>query len=440
MTDILLSSLKIERQKALEEYGYGRRIPVFVPLKWVLTPPQVRKWVEPNYIHDLAQSIVASRGFENPPIVWANTKEGFRRYHKLVQQSFNDKSTRVSQFFSVGSAEAITILNDVECDGYTYKDFYPKAIDLSATSFYFPVVAGACRTKACRHLWDFGCDACQAEFGKEPEGACFRRHFGSDLIKVQLSIGDEPEEMLSDMFHENRHKEPDRRDLAEGLAGYYRFYCITHPEKKVTFTAFCQQLGSVSTDQLRESLRWINLPKYIKTMVDENKLSFPIAIQLARLQEEGFSDGDIRNCIATIHGLKIVTVARATELISKMISVARSDKKIAGGADLVTMMQRSQVNVAERMRHRKVIEPKLLMAAYGFLEYLFKINALYTDGILGTNDSIYSEASVRTVLLKLFDRARETTRLTRALSKAEKRSGIHALDSVIAALDELNKD
>lgn len=215
MTDEILSLLNIERQKALEEYGYGRRIPVFIPLSWVLTPPQVRKWVEPDYIHDLAQSIVASRGFENPPIVWANTYNGFKRYHHLVQESFNDKSTKISQFLSVGNTEAIVVLTDVECDGYTYTHFYSPKTDLTRTKFYFPVVAGACRTKACRLLWTDGCDACQKEFGKEPEGTCFRRHFGSDFIKVQLSIGDEPEEMLSDMFHENRHKEPDRRDLAE---------------------------------------------------------------------------------------------------------------------------------------------------------------------------------------------------------------------------------
>jgi|GEM_PF-3807864 hypothetical protein len=173
-------------------------------------------------------------------------------------------------------------------------------------------------------------------------------------------------------------------------------------------------------------------------MVDEKKLSFPIAIQLARLQEEDFSDSEIRNYIATIHGLRIVTVDRATELISKAVSVARSNKKIAGGADLVSMMGQARENEVRNMRHRKVIEPKLLMAAYGFLEYLFKINGMYKDGILGNDDSIYSEESVRKILIKLFDRARETTRLTRALTEAEKRKGLKALDTAIAALNDFD--
>jgi len=423
-------SLQEERRKALEKHGIGRRVPIFIPLKWIATPPQVRRRIDQDWVKKLAHLIIASHGCENPPIVWVNTEAGFKDYLGWIREIWGDDHNP-AMYQKVRNGQGRSILCEIGLNSADIDQLYGHVLHKS--DFYLPVVAGACRTRAYRYIWDHGCNDCIQTFGKERPGKCFKRHFGGEFVKVQLSAGDDPGGMFEDMFAENNYKEPDQVDLAEGIALFYLFKSKQHGNgKRLSYQEFSQRFSTVPPDKIGEAIRWKNLPDFVKDRV-ANGMEYGIALQLARLQAEGFSDGDLQNHLVMAVTGKW-TVDKTREVITRVIKTSRSDKKMSASLDLLDLMGDAQKVICERHKYKKVAAANSQRAAYNGLVYLRQLNDLYSSGLLGQEDSIYAEGNIRQYLLSLFERAKETTAQVRSLSEAEKKDGIASLDEAIASL------
>lgn len=378
---------KVSRAK--RPHMNGKKI-AFLPLSIILTPPQIRQTFDPEEICRLAHSIIGSGGCVQPPTVARFSEDQFQEYLRMANRFFH------------GSA--------------ALEDFQPADPDARE---YYPVVAGAMRTRAYRYLWSTGCDVCHEEFGEECPGQCFQRHFGGDKVKVLLRSDNNPHTALNDMFRENQYNPPKPYEVAEGISAYYEFV-KEEQDRAITFRAFSAGFVGWSADKVSESVRYNRLPDFVKQGVQNGVIPLGVSIQLARLQEAGEGENLLHWFVGVVTGRKNVDTLRAE--ITKFLK----ERQMYAHGDLTSLMEASQETVTRRMGYKKTIARESLPGIYENLAYFRRVLRLYEEGSLGMDDSVFSEQSIRKVFrelwqvtLQIIDHLEDLTELEKSQAKRD---------------------
>ncbi|MEI6040400.1 MAG: hypothetical protein WCP93_03570 [Candidatus Berkelbacteria bacterium] len=350
--------------KPIKKTSDGEKTETKIPLEWIITPPQIRQTIDPEHIKRLAHSIIATQGCENPPIVYKFDETGFKVYLAMIETIWGIHST-------IDDYQAVEQINH---HGLLVK-------------YYYPVVAGACRTHALRFIRDNGCDDCREKLNNSIRYQCFDQHFPCREITVRLSCTNNTHDALRDMFNENIYQPPSTHELAMGIALYFTFMKIEDP--KLTFAKFSRECVGWSATKISEAMRYKDLPDYIRQAVEKGQILYGMAVQLSRLQSADCSTFELEDWYIKIVSGRLLTVKSIEEQITKVIKAKKS-----GQFDLETLMLESQTAISRREKFRKPVLLDTLELIYAMKRWLEKVLDLFTQGLLSTKFSPFTQESV----------------------------------------------
>lgn len=223
----------------------------------LLVLPQMRKTFDPEKVRELAYSIAASRMI-NTQIVALLPEKEFWGYADYVSKVWKAPLTRADK---------------------------ARIKKQKHRGYYHVIIAGERRLRALGILWNEGCLACREKNGGKPvaNGKCWKQHYGTQIIKVDVPKTKDYRELLETQLAENVHDRPLPHEEAEAVAQLTVFLKSENP--RISYANIAKRIGRTG-DFVARSMAFYSLPASIRTLVRENRIRYGVAIELARLQKE----------------------------------------------------------------------------------------------------------------------------------------------------------
>lgn len=316
-------------------------------------------------IPELAESI-ASHGLGNPITIAQLNEDACKRYLEVVNKVWGTEHT-IDELFKTGT---------------------------NGEKKYHILVAGERRFRAMDHLKKAGCEHCQEQRIAE---TCYENHFGRSEVEVRLMKNVSAREALNFQSAENIHKRVPPHEDAHFLYEYWRFVKEDDPE--ATLRGFARDV-SRGEEQIRDAIKFCELPDNIQDYVKLGQIPYGIAIQISRLYKHPNPDVSIPEAELGYWAVKAITgqyrVPDFQELISKYIKDREGGQK-----SMFEIMTNSQREEFEKEQVKLVVSVGILRALNGNIGYLGTVLDLYEDGKLGLDDSPYSQGSPSRMILKM---------------------------------------
>ncbi len=331
-----------------------------IDLHSIITLNQPRKTFDG--IPELAESI-ALQGLIHAPTVGLLTREEFKQYVAITDRLWNTMTD--------------------------WRDFRPTTTD--AKPMYPVLIAGERRLRACRHLWEVGCSACNGSGHPTTNGRCFRRHFEGTRLDVTIHRGISAVAALNLQYSENTHHPVPVHQEAEAYYLFFRLLRDVMPT--LTVAAFARQVGR-SADWVHRALAFCDASREIQDAVRAGHIAYSVALELHRLEIAGFTPTEVeyrlRYLIVNGQGTKSHDFRRQ---VTGLIVNRRS---MQGG--LFEIMSAQQEKASWRAAFRRSLGGNFLGALRGAIEYLLLVVKAITLDELGR---VYALGSVRKNLERL---------------------------------------
>lgn len=323
---------------------------------WMVTP--VSQWRKQFVNIGVLANDIAERGLINPLVVAVWTRQECERYIAAVNLLW-------------GTSHTIHDLPSTSAEG---------------EERFLVLIAGERRLRACRRLWDHGCDKCLKEYGEEAPGACFKRHL-PDGIKVDERLGLTPYEALSLQYAENSYEPPNYDEQAVGYKLYYELLRVIRPELSV---AEYSRIVGRKAGLLRQMLRYCDLPESVRSLVRDGQMPYTTALLFDRYVDIMFSDAELE------YWLKVATEESPTsKVLAERMSRARKDLKVAQTGLFAT----TTLEVLQERRHRAIFDATIARFLQRMEGFLSRAVTQYEHDGLGQPHSPFAEWSViRSVL------------------------------------------
>lgn len=333
-----------------------------IALSSVIVLPQPRQTFE--NIRELAEDI-AQKGVLNPPTIARFRPSAFERYLKVVNHLWKTD-------FDAGQF---------------------KPASEGGVRSYYVLLAGERRFRACSLLWGEGCAACRGD-GTIPEGRCFRRHFRGSKIDVRLCADIPPLPALFLQLSENTHIRVPEHEEAYAYAQL--FGLIREVDPRYPLSHFARRVGR-SPGTIQRALRFCELPRQIQQLVEERTIRYGIAVEITRLQTNGFTTDDLLWWAQTA----MAKGYRVPEF--RLIITEKLVHLTSGQMDLLDIMGELEKEMRRRSFIRKTVSEGTINALWQWTHYLQTVLALCERGQLGVPDSPFSSRSPRRVLQTILD-------------------------------------
>jgi len=335
-----------------------------IPLSSVNVLPQPRQTFE--YIDDLAEDI-ARKNLLNPPVVAEFGRSTCQQYLDVINVLWK---------------------TDFQISGLTASKYQGKMR-------WFVLLAGERRFRACRHLWQNGCEACREKHGQEPEGRCFRRHFGSSKIDIRLCQEIAPISALFLQFSENTHMRVPPHEEAQAYIQLLKL--LRQVDDKYPLARFARNVGR-SPEAIRNAVRFCELPIKTQQMVEKEIVVYGIAVEIARLMElDGLKEHELDWWVA-----RAVTGNYKVSDFHKLINQYLAERQ-SGQKSLLEMMGEAQKADMKKQQIKRIVEQQTLLALHAFCGYFSKICRLYQEGKLGKAGSLFSMPSITKIFIRLLE-------------------------------------
>ncbi len=264
---------------------------------------------------------------------------------------------------------------------------------------YYVLLAGERRYRAFSYLWSTGCERCRSRGTKLRAGSCFRRHFRSGA-EVRLCRNIPPLQAIYRQLAENTHERVPPHEEAIAIGETYRLAQQVKPD--MTAAALARQI-SMGEHKVRSAVAFFGLPDSIKTATaektgkrptGEQTISYGIALQLARLYEDGESEDELHRWAtrALVNGM-IRQVEEFKELVDRYLV-----NKHSGQIGLFGDAQEAQL---VRRNYREVVARNYILSYHVVMRYLAVVEDHFERGTLGESDSPFSVRSPLRALRKL---------------------------------------
>lgn len=292
-------------------------------------------------IKELAET-VATYGYANPPNVARFTRE-----------------------------EAIAYLEEVNAywgSAYAIEDLRPREED----GLYDILIAGERRFRSGMHLHLHGCQKCRQAHGQEEHGHCLHRHFGlgPGVIEVRVPLGIRAEEAFGLQLMENTTQCPvPAHEQAHSDTLWWQY--LKRKFKRFSLKTFARLTGR-SVTALGRAFRFHDLPLEVQVMVEERKITYGVASELARLWHAA-REG-VERPITEERLLKMAQQA-AESRFTRAHMKGWIDREILerreNQLDLLSIMMNTyEQEEMERQDHRRVVAAQMSGALWRFKEYL----------------------------------------------------------------------
>ena len=276
---------------------------------------------------------------------------------------------------------------------------------------YYVLLAGERRFRSCRLLWNEGCAECVEARGKEKPGRCFKRHFGCALLDVRVCRNIPPLAALFLQLSENTHVPVPSHEEAAAYARLFALIRKADPEFPVA--RFAREVGR-SPDTIRKALRYHLLPPVAKEAVENGAIAYGVAIEIARLQEDGLQPEQLEFWIA-----RAITERRKVKDFRGLVT-AHIQERHSGQTSLLDFFQAVQAKDAQRAHLKRTVEANSIQALWAAIHYLGRVQRLFTEELLGPPKAPYSISSPVRVYRTLVERLRELLPAFRARVSARR--------------------
>lgn len=357
--------------------------PARAPYRLINVFEQVRKSMDPEELKTLAESI-RSRGLFSPPLVTF-----FERTQML---------------------EYLALLNELWGTNYTIRDL--KTWRYKGKTIYPVLIAGHRRYAACGILL--------SEAEQLP--SCLAYDGGEAHLEIRLGENLDPFEALQCQFQENTYVPPPVTEEAHAYDNLYRL--LNHAGNGVTLRELAGMVGR-GEKKVRAALRFCRLPPEIQEAVIEGILSYGVAIELSRLQDQGCTVSDCHHWMM-IFAMTRPTVGAARKKISRFLEQRERAKQ---GQDLLQLMEETSEEESRRAALRQLISLQTFQALLAHHGFLKAVTYLRDKGILDTSTTACRDPRVVQGLRTVFEDLRGLMPdLDRVLSQDELLQAEHLLE------------
>ena len=298
----------------------------------------------------------------------------------------------VAQLSEEACARYLDVINKVWGTVHASADL--ETLTLEREKKFHILIAGERRYRAIGLLKEQGCEDCQAE---EIAETCYENHFGRSEVEVRLMVNVSARDALDLQSAENIHKRVPPHEDARFLYEYYRF--VKEDEPEYTLRGFARGV-SRGEEQIRDAIRFCELPENVQDSVKLGQISYGIAIQISRLHRHSNPNVAVSKEELDWWVIKAITgqykVPDFKELITGYIK-----EREGGQKSMFEIMTESQRNEFEHAQRELVVEKGILRALHAQIAYLQRVQDLYKTGKLGEKDSPYSQGSPGRLVLKL---------------------------------------
>jgi hypothetical protein len=151
----------------------------------------------------------------------------------------------------------------------------------------------------------------------------------------------------------------------------------------------------MSDSKVRSAIAYNSLPDSIKEAVEARKITYGIAVQLARLHEDGADEQALHRWAtnATVNG-HFRNVKAFKDLVDAYLREKNNPNQIA-------LFDTNTMRDLARPHHRETLVQTFLNSFNICRDYLERVEGAFEDGLLGQEDSPFSEGAPTRALLRL---------------------------------------
>lgn len=307
-----------------------------IPLDWINTLPQPRQTFEE--IEELAENI-ALRGLINPLTVVRFSAENAKRH---LEKTANLWKTNLQ----LKSLKGVVEGNE---------------------NFYYILISGERRLRALRHLQTL--------------------HSQEFHIPVSLCEDISSEEFFFLQVSENIHKQVPPHEQALAYVSLLRTRREENP--KYPLAQFARDVGR-SESKIRTDLRFCELPSIIQDFIVNDQLAYGIGDQLARLQPY-YEDEKLKE--EKLKSWAVLAMAGNYTVREFRKAVTNEIRQREFGQTMLGLFEEEQEKVALRLKKRWVVARNMVRGLAKFNVYFRNVNSLFEKGLLGEEESPFSEGS-----------------------------------------------
>ncbi|MDP2671273.1 MAG: hypothetical protein Q8P13_02310 [bacterium] len=248
---------------------------------------------------------------------------------------------------------------------------------------YYVLVAGERRYRAFSYLWFEGCMVCR-EKGRITPGKCFRKHFRTGKIEVRLARNIPPLQALYRQLAENTHERVAPHEEAIAIGETYALLKQRMPE--ISPSALAREIG-MGVGKVSAAVAYFALPESIKIATAAGTISYGIALQLARLNEDGESEDSLHRWAthAIVNGVHR-RVVDFRDLVDAYLL-----NKHSGQVGLFD--EETEEQTKRQRNYRQVVARNFVASYHLVIQYFTTVEDRFDDGTLGAADSPFSISS-----------------------------------------------
>ena len=333
----------------------------------------------------------------------------------------------------------LSVINVLAQPRKTFEEISELAYSIKSIGQIQPIVVNQLGEKDCQEylsiinkLW--GTEFCIADLVKERFGLFYHkvryniliagerrsRALRSNMAKyVYASVGSiDAFEALEIQFQENIHMPVPPAEEAES---YKKLYLLLKEEDpNLTLKAFAQKVGR-SPGKISDSLRYCELPRSIRDMVENGTVPYGFGLGLWKLHNAGVSADELRS-LAIGAVIEHLTVKQLEERVRNYL-LTRSSGQVA----LFTLAPEE-----EQKRRRRVVDEQFVRYLWATEQYVARIRALEKQRLLVKRTGEFSDGSPRRKVVATAKVLHDFSDDSQILSEREKNEIAEALsDSLL---------
>ncbi|MCX6808520.1 MAG: hypothetical protein NTW50_02540 [Candidatus Berkelbacteria bacterium] len=265
---------------------------------------------------------------------------------------------------------------------------------------------------------------------------------GLRKAEVRLCENISPFVALFVQLSENLHMPVKKCEEAVGRVRLFRLIRKRRPE--LTMKQFAPHVG-VSVDQLRDEMKFVDLPEVIQRSAEDGDISFGVAVEFDRLIKLGQTDPKIQKCFGSdwIDWLLENCLKKA---IVEKLSYERFRKETDFEIKMALSRQLGlfdlELSGSVKKNYRQAIVTKVTDGIKGAVKYLRHVLDRFNNGnsLLQPEESPFLDRQFRALFLEFLHLLEAVITHLKFLSQREKEEALTKTRTAIGLCDQLDKN
>lgn len=242
--------------------------------------------------------------------------------------------------------------------------------------------------------------------------------FPKEKIDVRICDNPSPKDFLFRQASENIHRRPPSWEEAKFYVSL--FDILRDENKKYSIGHFARDVGK-DRETIKRAVQFCLLPKFIQNAVENKKLIYGVACELARLVENGFKQDEVDYI-----GYK--AMIKKWKVDKCKAEVKRRIEELTSKQGTLEIFTEKDMQKMENDSNKSFMAREFTKGIFEFVHYLDIFNHLDKQGKIPPSKSPFSEKSVAEYYLKLIEKQKKILPHLKKLTPAEKQESEQILN------------